>query len=181
MDNNEILDFLKDYKELFQDKPENLDWTEIYNLASARFEVKNYGKFTEFWLNRGVHPEKYLTELPGNFCRGSTIKEFTIPDSVTKICKGAFYECASLENVVIGNNVTSIDIYAFYGCESLTNIVIPGSVTSIDYKAFAICGDNLVIDYQGTKEDWKKIYNPKNFQNTHFTANCTDGVVKKLR
>ena len=63
----EILDFLKDYKELFQDKPENLDWAQIYNLASARFKSIDTGKFTEFWLNRNTHPEKYLTELPRYF------------------------------------------------------------------------------------------------------------------
>lgn len=251
MDNKEILEFLKDYKELFQDKPENLDWAEIYNLASARFKPNNASKFTEFWLNRNTHPEKYLTELPQYFLAWSDVKEFiiphnitsigekafsncesltsvTIPDSITIIGNNAFWHCSSLtsvvipdsvtsiglsvfwdcrtltsieipnsvtevsyqafcyctnlKNVTIGNSVTSISEGAFYNCKSLTKVIIPNHVIKIGKQAFEDCGDKLIIDYNGSKEDWKKIYNPKCFQNTYFTVNCTDGTfVKKKR
>lgn len=204
MDNKEILNFLKDNQELFQDKPENLDWAKIYDLASARFEY-DLGKFTKFWLNRGIYPENYLKELPKNFCRKSTIEEFTIPNNITSIGDSAFYYCYSLTSIVIPDSVTSIGNSAFHRCSrltsitignsvisigedafsecwSLTNVDIPIGVMSIGDEAFEDCGDNLIINYSGTKEDWKKIYNLSAFKNTYFTVNCTDGkIVKKKR
>jgi len=62
----------------------------------------------------------------------------TIPNSVTSVGEGAFYECYMLTNVTIGNSITSIGDYAFYGC-SLTSVTIPDSVTSIGNYAFEFC------------------------------------------
>ncbi len=228
MENKEILDFIKANKELFQDSSGRLDWPKIYELASIRFKYDSMGKFTEFWLNRNIHPENYLTELSNYFLCKSTIKEFTIPDNITSIGSTAFSNCSSLASISIGNNVTSIGDsvflgctgltsitippkvtsigeYAFCYCKSLTSIEIPGNVTSIsdsafnnclglknvtipnsvmsigDY-AFYECGYNLIINYDGTKADWKKIYSPRSFEHTYFTVNCLDGkIVKKKR
>ena len=65
--------------------------------------------------------------------------EYTIPNSVTSIGNGAFYECKSLTSVTIPNSVTSIGNSAFRGCKSLTSVTIPDSVTSIGKVAFAGC------------------------------------------
>lgn len=135
----EILNFLKDYKELFQDKPEKLDWAEIYNLASARFRPEDIGKFTEFWLSRETHPENYLTELPKYFLYESDIKKFEIPNNITSISSYAFEDCTSLTRVTIGNGVTSIGNYAFCSCTSLKSVTIGNGVTSIGESVFAHC------------------------------------------
>jgi hypothetical protein len=63
----------------------------------------------------------------------------TIPNSVTSIGKGAFYECTSLTSVTIPNSVTNIGQSAFRGCTSLESIKIPKSVKYIGYWAFANC------------------------------------------
>ena len=221
--NDKIKAFLKKNKYLIKENK----WKEIYEAAEKELG-NNVGKFTEIWLNINIHPENYLTKLPKNFCRRSTIKNFTIPnpitsidsyaftgctsltsvtignsvtsigddafscctgltsitipDSVTSIGTEAFEDCISLTSVVIPDSVTSIDFYAFSGCSSLTHVIIPDSVTHISDEAFTYCGDKLIIDYSGTKSDWKKIYNPRAFKNTSFTVNCTDGkIVKKKR
>jgi hypothetical protein len=63
----------------------------------------------------------------------------TIPNSVTQIDNGAFYDCSGLTSVTIGNSVTSIGWDAFSGCTGLTSVTIPNSVTSIGGWAFYGC------------------------------------------
>ena len=48
-----------------------------------------------------------------------------IPEGVTKIGDGAFYDCTLLESVVIPKGVTEIGDGAFKYCTSLESIVIP--------------------------------------------------------
>lgn len=156
MENKEILEFLKDYKELFQDRPENLDWAEIYNLAGARFRADDLGKFTEFWLNRGIHPEEYLTELPMYFLCDSSIEEFTIP-----------------------SNIKSIGNSAFSSCDSLTSITIPDSVTNIGANAFAYSKKLTNIRYNGTIAQWNAIRVGMWWRSGigDYTVYCIDGTL----
>ena len=64
---------------------------------------------------------------------------YTIPNSVTTIERGAFSYCDSLTNINIPNSVTTIGNQAFYGCHRLTSITIPSSVTSMGASCFQDC------------------------------------------
>lgn len=111
---------------------------------------------------------------------GKTDTSFVIPDGVTSIGEDAFIYGKSLNNVTIPNSVTNIDNSAFRFCISL-HVIIPDSVISIGDYAFSGC-KKLTIEYNGTKSDWKKIYNLQAFKYTYFTINCIDGtIVKKMR
>ena len=70
-----------------------------------------------------------------------TLKEITIPKTVTSIRQKAFYENSSLKTVTFasGINLTEIPALVFGYCTSLTDIVIPSSVTSIGKGAFYYC------------------------------------------
>ena len=69
------------------------------------------------------------------------LTEYTIPDSVTTIGAGAFYDCNSLTSVTIPGSVTTIGHSAFYHCDSLTSVTIGDSVTTVGGYAFSGCGN----------------------------------------
>ncbi len=54
---------------------------------------------------------------------GKTQTTFTIPNSVTSIGNGAFFECENLTSVTIGNSVTSIGDEAFLFCSNITSVI----------------------------------------------------------
>lgn len=70
---------------------------------------------------------------------GKKATNYTIPDSVRKICKWAFEGCTDLTSVIIPDNVTSIGDYAFKGCTRLKEVTISNGVTSIGKGAFNNC------------------------------------------
>ena len=110
----------------------------------------------------------------------NALTSITIPNSVTSIGSYAFYYCSSLTSVKIPNSVTSIGHYAFAYCSSLTSITIGNSVTSIGDWAFYECESLTVLNYAGTKEDWKKIQKDKKW-NKGFkirVIRCTDGEIR---
>lgn len=222
-----VIDFLKQNKELFQKPVDQINWEKVYELALDDFKA-HLGKFTEFWLNKNIHVENYLSELPRDFLYESkNITSFVIPDNITSIGHWAFRECSRLTsitisnsvksieseafhycrrltNIALGNGVESIGSRAFSFCDELTNIIIPDSVTSIDFEAFSDCdslrsieipdsvinmgsavfwncGENLIINYKGTKAQFR-VLTKGCFPNTYFTAHCADGdIVKKKR
>ena len=65
--------------------------------------------------------------------------DYSIPENISQIIGGAFYNCSGLTSVTIPNSVTRIGLEAFYGCSGLTSVTIPNSVTSIFYQTFSGC------------------------------------------
>lgn len=72
---------------------------------------------------------------------GKAGTSFNIPDSVTVIGNGAFYNCINLENIIIHGDVVSLGDWAFDSCRSLKSLIIPDSVTAIGEGAFYFCAD----------------------------------------
>ena len=88
--------------------------------------------------NNGVLFNKKKTELI-RYPEGKSQTSYTIPNSVTSIGVGAFFDCTGLTSITIPNSVTSIGDGAFEWCTGLTSITIPNSVTSIEGWAFNVC------------------------------------------
>ena len=72
-------------------------------------------------------------------CPSGKAGSYTVPNSVTNIVDGAFYQCAKLTSITIPEGFTSITDIEFGYCSSLTSIIIPNSVTNIAWAAFYAC------------------------------------------
>ncbi len=71
--------------------------------------------FTSTALTNPIYKDSVFAYMPV-----TATGEYTIPSQITKICGGAFYECANLTHVVIPNSVTQIGSGAFLECNGLT-------------------------------------------------------------
>ena len=74
----------------------------------------------------------------------------SIPNSVTAIGGGAFWDCHGLKSVTIPNSVTSIGGRAFQSCRRLTSVTIPKSVITIDEQAFYDCSGLTEVNIPNT-------------------------------
>lgn len=85
-------------------------------------------------------PSDGLTSLGDYAFSGCTsLKQVSIPSTVTYTGTGCFASCYGLEDVFFSPGCTVIENDTFRGCTSLFNINIPQSVTSIGESAFLEC------------------------------------------
>ena len=61
-----------------------------------------------------------------------------IPNSVKEIGEEAFSECSALRSATLPGNLTRINDGVFMGCSSLTSLSIPDGVTHIGENAFDV-------------------------------------------
>lgn len=84
-----------------------------------------------------------------------TLKRVTITGN--NIVDYAFRGCTGLTNVTILYGAVSIGMGTFTNCKNLASVTIPNSVTGISSMAFYGCMALKVINFEGTKEQWKSI------------------------
>ena len=75
----------------------------------------------------------------GAFYDCKDLTSITIPYSVTSIDRGAFAYCYGLTDVTVPDYVTTIGEGAFFDCNSLANVTLGRCVTTIDEGAFYAC------------------------------------------
>ena len=86
-------------------------------------------------LKNNINPLEYIDELPNYFAAELDIKKIIIPNGFINIPEGAFSDCSKLES-----------------------IYIPKSVIDIGWAAFAGCNNLKDVYYEGTQEEWERIY-----------------------
>lgn len=89
-------------------------------------------------------------------CDGIT--EITIPESVEEIGSWAFHFCEGLTSIVIPNGVQEINNYSFSYCSGLGKVYIPKSIMKIWGLAFNNSKNLKEVYYEGTEEEWLKLY-----------------------
>lgn len=85
-----------------------------------------------------------IRQYPSN-----AVRSLQMPDTITKILYGAFYQCNELENITFSKNLTMIGGAAFQGCAQLKHITIPAKITVIEDAAFDSSGLETVVFEEG--------------------------------
>ncbi|MBR3827000.1 MAG: leucine-rich repeat protein [Alistipes sp.] len=125
----------------FQSCPK-LQYLYINDLASyCGIDYSTYSTSTNYWVS-DAHPLYY--NQCNIYLNGNLIEDLVIPEGVTKIGQGTFYNCDSLKSVTIPNSVRTIAREAFWGCDNITSIDIPTVIdpdytTTIGMRAFQQC------------------------------------------
>ena len=151
--------------------------------------------FTELLLKANINPLMYMNYIPQHYLYASDVyinfeplKHFDSIDegafafsgikeinvNVPVIFFGAFSRCKKLEIVTLPT-IRTIDMEAFYMCENLTQLWVGKSLVEITKDAFEGCNSLTDIFYEGTQEDWDKIYiHPRNTEildaTVHFNS-----------
>ena len=127
---------------------------------------KNTYKFTKLFLDCGIDPLDYMTEVPDYYADGLEDHQFSIPDHVKKVgCFAfsnaeiytanlenvesvlfkAFFRCKSLNNVKIGDHLDWIPPSCFGYCTSLKTVELPVNIRLVSSNAFEGCFNLLHI------------------------------------
>lgn len=88
--------------------------------------------------------------------QGRTKSSYTIPETVTIIANGCFYNASSLTSINIPNFVVSIGSDAFKET-SITEIKLHKTVKILGSTIFP--KTLMYLYYEGTQEEWENIYN----------------------
>jgi len=120
-----------------------------------------------------------VTSIDDNALQGCYAKEIILPNTLEKIGAQAFMNCINIESIVLPESLKHIEPAAFAYCFNLKSVTMYTGVEFIGYKdnkrlslppfLFAdIPTEQLTVYYQGTEEDFEKIYfndpyaNPEN-------------------
>lgn len=72
-------------------------------------------------------------------CVAGKTGDYTVPETVTELWYGAFYECAQLTGITLPQGLTKMGDLPFYRCAQLKSIAIPSGVKELSYYAFLGC------------------------------------------
>jgi BspA type Leucine rich repeat region (6 copies) len=87
----------------------------------------------------------------------SDVTNVIVPDSVTNIGNGAFFDCESLTNITLGSSVASIGDWAFAFCPNLTSICCRGNPPALEGDN-VLYGNAATIYYLPESTGWTPIF-----------------------
>lgn len=118
------------------------------------------GELHEILLRAGINPLPYISYVPFAFLRHTFIEgSFTVPGNCIDLGSRAFYSC-SLSEIIIEEGVETISSLAFARSYKLEKIKFPSTLHTLDNVLFVGCDNLKEIIYNGTYEDFQKLYTP---------------------
>lgn len=127
--------------------------------------LKDYA-FSRCFSLRNVTLPDTLTTIGGYaFYRCSSLNYISIPASVTTIGSSAFAYCSALLRVDVAAPLSALPEWCFYGCERLQTLTVPASVTAAGDSAFTRCNALNTVYHAGNDD-----------QRRQFTEAVTDSL-----
>ncbi|MBR3535751.1 MAG: leucine-rich repeat protein [Oscillospiraceae bacterium] len=139
-----------------------------------------------------------LVEIDTRAFANTSLKEITIPDTVTRIDDAfsdvktlkhavftgsrleipdrSFYFCSGLETIDFPDGLTEIGTEAFYSCDSLKKISFPSGLRTIGYQSFMFCKNLTEVELN---DDLVEI-DTRAFANTSLKEICIPESVTKI-
>ena len=180
---------------------ENEDWENFFERIQADYIPQTVAKVARTFEKAAIDPLPKLSFIPEGYFLNSPIQEFTTPSNIKRVCYKAFY-ASDVENVHITGNVYDVNQYAFegcdflesiifdegiryiadavfYSCEELTTVVLPKSLERIGHNVFNCCYKLTEITYDGTCDEWRKIYNHEFVNESSYISRiiCSDDII----
>lgn len=111
-----------------------------YEISSAGITVTAYnGTDTDVIIadSYEINGISYEVSSIGEYAfENSSATSIELPEGLSAIGEGAFYNCDSLTAVIIPDSVTEIGLYAFDDCNSLTDVTVMNPTVTIGDSAF---------------------------------------------
>lgn len=126
------------------------DFKNISSIPKATMDSEN----EDYCIENNILYSKNMLEIVG--CFNKTITDLTIPNTVKKINK-----------------------YAFFNCTALKTISIPPSVTDFGESAFSNCTSLKLVDFEQGEEPTAFPSDPTLFENCKFYFNSYKGETGK--
>lgn len=118
----------------------NPNTNRTYTVTAIGDSAFKKGYYTTTYLVTSVSIPSTVTRIGKSaFYEQSKLTSLTIPNSVTSLGEKFLAYCSALTSVTFGTGITEIPIDAAYRCTSLTEVVIPDQVTTIGAYAFQNC------------------------------------------
>ena len=119
--------------------------TEIH-ISKDITSISRYAFYKAYNVEKVVFEEGSQLKSIGNqaFVKLDSLKEITLPDSVTSTGTYVFAACENLEKVTLPAGMARINTRMFNQCTNLKEVYIPDAVNNIVNTAFAGC-DNVVL------------------------------------
>ena len=87
----------------------------------------------------------------GTFYNCKSLKSITCPANLTEIGQQAFCHCTSLESITFSSKLTEISRSAFYDCTELKQLSFPATISYIGDYAFYNCTDLKKVTFETYK------------------------------
>ncbi|MFI3297934.1 MAG: leucine-rich repeat domain-containing protein [bacterium] len=160
------------------EKCENVDTIEI---KSKHISIGD-GVFMACNALKHAYLGDYVVSLGKNafaYCmKLRTINSLTqteLPESLTTIKSGAFYNCRSLKNnIILPENVRRIDEYAFEGCQLISSMKLTPNLRHIAFSAFN--NTNNFTSFIGSSDQFKSVNGALVSKETGNLSLCPKGI-----
>ncbi len=122
-------------------------------------------------INKLVVPEG-VKEIRDYAFDSAYFQEMILPESLTLIGEGAFYNCDHLEKINIPKNINVINDFVFWFSRSLKKVNFEGKITSFGKNAFAYTNVNIneLLKVDGLKKLGDSVFDSVDFKNITIPA-----------